>query len=148
MQKAPLYRIRGIQKILSVLDGGPAKQSARLLESDIALKAKTFGQEVEMVYGQILTEFEYIIKKEGCKPDTATLRHLVETAAGPLVRRTTLSLSEEVRMTSLPSLTQEKCAKCGGTMILFEKQTRSADEGASIVHVCTNKLCKHTYVER
>ena len=142
MQKAPKFRIEGLKQLVDMkLDFTEALR----LESDIELMAKTHSAAaIEAIYGQILVEFKFL-RLEGTNQSN---QDLVKLAAGPIIQKPSMTLSEEVSLTALPSLTQEKCPKCQAPMLLFEKQTRSADEGASIIHVCTNKNCKYTYTER
>jgi DNA-directed RNA polymerase subunit M/transcription elongation factor TFIIS len=76
-----------------------------------------------------------------------TMSELADNVAAAVLRPLAFVDKDEVKRRQLQSVQQRmktkvKCTKCGSAAVVFEKQERSSDEGATVYHQCVNPECK------
>lgn len=80
--------------------------------------------------------------------DTMYLTRLANEVAKAAVQPFTFIDEAEIANRRLQTVqdsmkTKVKCTKCNGAAVVYEKQERSSDEGATVYHQCVNPDCKY-----
>ena len=75
------------------------------------------------------------------------MSELADNVAAAVLQPLAFVDEDEVKRRQLQSVQQRmktkvKCNKCGSAAVVFEKQERSSDEGATVYHQCVNPECK------
>ena len=78
---------------------------------------------------------------------TCNVDRLADDAAAAAVRPLAFVDEDAEKQRQLQSVQQRmktkvRCTKCSGAAVVYEKQERSSDEGATVYHQCVNPDCK------
>lgn len=118
----------------------------RIHEACIDAKGEARDQRMRhsVVYRQMVREALAQIGRIGRISDMSELADYVAEA---VLRPLAFVDEDEVKRRQLQSVQQRmktkvKCTKCSGAAVVFEKQERSSDEGATVYHQCVNPECK------
>lgn len=121
----------------------------RLFTACIDSKGEARDQRLRhnVVYKQMVREvLGYIHTVSPATCDVMSATSLANELAAAAVRPLSFVDEEGIQQQQLQGVqhtmkTKVACTKCGGAAVVYEKQERSSDEGATVYHQCVNKDC-------
>ena len=121
----------------------------RIHEACIDAKGEARDQRMRhgVVYRQMVREALAQIDYIGRIGRISDMSELADNVAEAVLRPLAFVDEDEVKRRQLQSVQQRmktkvKCNKCGSAAVVFERQERSSDEGATVYHQCVNPECK------